>query len=167
MNWPRLASEAKSLNPDFAYNLEAALIGQHPTIVKLRQLIERVARTIRALHQRRLSHRDLKAANVLVRRWDAPTTEPSAYSQDIQNLLYMPESSVWLIDLVGVDVFMDSSGGARVFNGDANNTAGPLTLLAGSYTLILVGTQTASSPYAFQLLNVNAALNLHVSTLEF
>ena len=45
MNWPRLASEVKGINADFAYNLEAALIGQHPTIVKLRQLIERVART--------------------------------------------------------------------------------------------------------------------------
>jgi|SRR5579872_3980536 len=44
MIWPRLASEPKG-NTDFAYNLEAALIGQHPTIVKLRQLIERVART--------------------------------------------------------------------------------------------------------------------------
>jgi transcriptional regulator with PAS, ATPase and Fis domain len=45
MNWPRLASEAKGGNADFAYSLETALIGQHPTIVKLRQLIERVART--------------------------------------------------------------------------------------------------------------------------
>ncbi len=45
MNWPRLASEVKGINADFAYNLEAALIGQHPTIVKLRQLVERVART--------------------------------------------------------------------------------------------------------------------------
>ena len=71
----------------------------------LRQLIERVARTIRALHLRQLSHRDLKAANILARRWDAPADEPSAYSQDIENLLYMPESSVWLIDLVGVERF--------------------------------------------------------------
>jgi transcriptional regulator with PAS, ATPase and Fis domain len=45
MSWPRLASEPKGSSVDFAYNLEAALIGQHPTIVKLRQLIERVART--------------------------------------------------------------------------------------------------------------------------
>ena len=45
MNWPRLASEPKGSSADFAYNLEAALIGQHPTIVKLRQLVERVART--------------------------------------------------------------------------------------------------------------------------
>jgi two-component system, NtrC family, response regulator AtoC len=45
MNWPRLASEPKSTNADFAYNLESVLIGQHPTIGKLRQLIERVAQT--------------------------------------------------------------------------------------------------------------------------
>jgi transcriptional regulator with PAS, ATPase and Fis domain len=45
MNSPRLVADAKGVDVDLAYNLEAALIGQHPTIVKLRQLIERVART--------------------------------------------------------------------------------------------------------------------------
>jgi transcriptional regulator with PAS, ATPase and Fis domain len=45
MTWPRLASEAKGNNADLAFKLDAVLIGQHPTIVKLRQLIERVART--------------------------------------------------------------------------------------------------------------------------
>jgi len=82
----------------------------------LRSMIDRVARTIRALHQRQLSHRDLKAANILVRRHDAPPDEPSAYSQDIQNLLYMPESSVWLIDLVGVERFGELSPARRVQN---------------------------------------------------
>lgn len=82
----------------------------------LRQLIDRVARTIRALHQRQLSHRDLKAANILVRRHDAPPGMQSAYSQDIQNLLYMPESSVWLIDLVGVESFDELAPARRVQN---------------------------------------------------
>ena len=82
----------------------------------LRQLVENVARTIRHLHQRQLSHRDLKAANILVRRWDAPTHEPSAYSQDIHNLLYMPESPVWLIDLVGVERFQELRQSRRVQN---------------------------------------------------
>lgn len=82
----------------------------------MRRLIERVARTIRSLHQRELSHRDLKAANILVRRWDAPENEPSAYSQDIQNLLYMPESFVWLIDLVGVEVFGELPRSRKVQN---------------------------------------------------
>lgn len=81
-----------------------------------RSLIERVARTIRALHQRQLSHRDLKAANILVRRHDAPADAQSAYSQDIQNLLYMPESSVWLIDLVGVEHFRALTTTRRVQN---------------------------------------------------
>jgi hypothetical protein len=82
----------------------------------LRSLVEKVARTIRALHQRQLSHRDLKAANILVRRWHAPPSEPSAYAQDIQNLLYMPESSVWLIDLVGVERFTELSRARKVQN---------------------------------------------------
>jgi transcriptional regulator with PAS, ATPase and Fis domain len=43
MNFPRLASENKGANADLVYSLEGALVGQHPTIVKLRQLIERVA----------------------------------------------------------------------------------------------------------------------------
>lgn len=82
----------------------------------LRGLIERVARVIRALHQSQLSHRDLKAANILARLWNAPPGEPSSYAQDIENLLYMPESSVWLIDLVGVEVFRDLSRGRRAQN---------------------------------------------------
>jgi tRNA A-37 threonylcarbamoyl transferase component Bud32 len=82
----------------------------------LRQLIERVARTIRSLHQRQMSHRDLKAANILARRWDAPADEPSAYAQDIRNLLYMPESSVWLIDLVGVELYRKLPRGRRIQN---------------------------------------------------
>jgi hypothetical protein len=99
---------------EYLHTLKSAPSGERLDL--LRRLIERVARTIRALHQRRLSHRDLKAANVLVRRWDAPPDEPSAYSQDIQNLLYMPESSVWLIDLVGVEVNRELSRGRRVQN---------------------------------------------------
>lgn len=47
---------------------------------QLRGMIPNVARAIRALHERGLSHRDLKAANVLI----------------------APGSRVWFIDLVGV-----------------------------------------------------------------
>jgi tRNA A-37 threonylcarbamoyl transferase component Bud32 len=81
----------------------------------VREQIVQVARTIRALHLRRLSHRDLKAANILVRRWDAPPrAEPiptSAY-----NLLHMPEGTVWLIDLVGVELFRKLRRKRRVQN---------------------------------------------------
>jgi tRNA A-37 threonylcarbamoyl transferase component Bud32 len=99
---------------DYLQNLDSAPTPRRLGL--LRRLIDQVARTIRALHQRQLSHRDLKAANILARRWDAPPQEPSAYSQDIQNLLYMPESSVWLIDLVGVERFTELSRGRRVQN---------------------------------------------------
>jgi tRNA A-37 threonylcarbamoyl transferase component Bud32 len=68
----------------------------------VRHLIDQVARTIRALHQRQLSHRDLKAANILVRRRDV-MPEPSP--TDPVGLLHEPETSVWLIDLVGVELF--------------------------------------------------------------
>lgn len=43
MNFPRLGSENKGVSADCVYSLDGALIGQHPTIVKLRHLIERVA----------------------------------------------------------------------------------------------------------------------------
>ncbi|MBI2804006.1 MAG: hypothetical protein HYX68_03375 [Planctomycetes bacterium] len=113
----------------------------------VRRLIERVARTIRALHQRRLSHRDLKAANILVRRWDAPADEPSAYSQDIQNLLYMPESAVWLIDLVGVESFRDLSLPRRVQN---------LSRLNASFIQNSAVTRTDRLRFLFTYLNCGA-----------
>ena len=54
--------------------------------LRLRRLIDDVARLLRDLHGRRLSHRDLKAANVLVQTAAGPR----------------PEFRLWLIDLVGV-----------------------------------------------------------------
>jgi hypothetical protein len=71
---------------------------------RLRGLIERIARIIRDLHQRQLSHRDLKAANILVRSLDAPPPPPRDPERSI-NLLDMPDASAWLIDLVGVERF--------------------------------------------------------------
>ena len=54
----------------------------------LRRLIDRVAALIAALHERRLSHRDLKAANLLVR--------------DVSRLTGDEDICLQLIDLVGV-----------------------------------------------------------------
>jgi tRNA A-37 threonylcarbamoyl transferase component Bud32 len=71
--------------------------------VSLRRLIDQVARLIATLHQRHLSHRDLKAANLLVSRegWYVsargtrerrPGPGPPSWDQ----------ARVWFIDLVGV-----------------------------------------------------------------
>jgi hypothetical protein len=59
----------------------------------LRRRIDQVAWLVRDLHRRRLSHRDLKAANVLV-----------------------AGASVWLIDLVGVELFRKLPHTRRVQN---------------------------------------------------
>jgi hypothetical protein len=71
----------------------------------LRRRIEAVSRVIHMLHDRQLSHRDLKASNILVRRDDVPTPPPSVDDPSIHSLLHMPERDVWLIDLVGVEAF--------------------------------------------------------------
>jgi tRNA A-37 threonylcarbamoyl transferase component Bud32 len=63
----------------------------------LRGLIEQVARLVRDLHRRQLSHRDLKSANVLVQRTGAGV-------------------ALWLIDLVGVTCHRALSRRRRVQN---------------------------------------------------
>lgn len=67
--------------------------------VAVRLLLERVARLVRDLHERGLSHRDLKAANVLVVRQSGQMQESSAEPYDHWPLTNVP---LWLIDLVGV-----------------------------------------------------------------
>jgi hypothetical protein len=74
----------------------AALPGQERRW-RLRDLIEQVARLVRQLHQRQLSQRDLKAANLLVQSTDSG-------------------SALWLIDLVGVTRHRVLSRGLRVRN---------------------------------------------------
>ena len=63
------------------------------TPIALRSLIEKIARLVGDLHSRQLSHRDLKAGNVLV-----------------------AGNSVWLIDLVGVRRFRHLTPERRVQN---------------------------------------------------
>jgi serine/threonine protein kinase len=59
---------------------------------RLRGCIDRVARLIRELHRRQLSHRDLKATNILVQ---LPEEDTEGSGSSLAN-------SCWLIDLVGV-----------------------------------------------------------------
>jgi tRNA A-37 threonylcarbamoyl transferase component Bud32 len=71
----------------------------------LRRQIGQVATVIRELHRRRLSHRDLKAANILVSRDSSSFFSPfsdKAWTTGTPSLLPIFASSVWLIDLVGV-----------------------------------------------------------------
>jgi serine/threonine protein kinase len=70
---------------------------------RVRRLIDQVARLLADLHQRQLSHRDLKASNLLVspQAWSirhpdrTPTEELAGAGQGHQ-------PQVWFIDLVGV-----------------------------------------------------------------
>jgi hypothetical protein len=62
----------------------------------LRRTIQRVGEVIRDLHSRRLSHRDLKAANILVTTHSPLTTRQSPITT------HHSPVAVWFIDLVGV-----------------------------------------------------------------
>jgi hypothetical protein len=82
----------------------------------LRLHIDRLARLVRELHRRHLSHRDLKAANVLVqtRQGEGQETKDESASP----FLLSPASfeGLWLIDLVGVRRLRRLSRRRRVQN---------------------------------------------------
>jgi len=81
----------------------------------LRTLIDSVARLVRTLHDRRLSHRDLKAANLLV----APRGWSLARSAKVwlaDGVTASEEAAVWFIDLVGVKRHGDLGRARRVQN---------------------------------------------------
>ena len=88
----------------------------------LHSCIDAVARTVRLLHRCRLSHRDLKAANLLVtgdlERPAVPYQPLDAVSPGggISSLLPLPASPVWFIDLVGVRLHAHLSRGRRAQN---------------------------------------------------
>jgi hypothetical protein len=78
---------------------------------ELRRLIEQVTRLVRDLHERRLGHRDLKAANILVQiRPQDPAGHPLVPGE------CGPQGPVWLIDLVGVTRQRRLSRARRVQN---------------------------------------------------
>src|SRR5262249_24040378 len=70
----------------------------------LRSCIDGVARLVRDLHRRQLSHRDLKAANILVTESDVPTVNQEQRGR------------IWLVDLVGVKRHRRLSRRRRVRN---------------------------------------------------
>ncbi len=75
------------------------------SVSALRKQIGQVAAVLRELHRRCLSHRDLKAANILVSRDYSAFFSPfsdQAWTTATQSLLPIFASTVWLIDLVGV-----------------------------------------------------------------
>jgi tRNA A-37 threonylcarbamoyl transferase component Bud32 len=79
----------------------------------LRRLIDQVARLIREMHRRRLSHRDLKAANVLVTSGKCRLADTSMHATHHSPLT---TPSLWLIDLVGLTSRHRLSRSCRVQN---------------------------------------------------
>jgi tRNA A-37 threonylcarbamoyl transferase component Bud32 len=88
----------------------------------LRWRIAAVARAVRLMHRCRLSHRDLKASNVLVTRDrqqpDSPyqPLPPGPPRASLPSLLPVPASPVWFIDLAGVSLYARLSRSRRVQN---------------------------------------------------
>jgi tRNA A-37 threonylcarbamoyl transferase component Bud32 len=84
--------------------------------------IDAVARAVRLLHRCRLSHRDLKAANLLLtdnlERPASPFQPLDEVSPGggISSLLPLPASAVWFIDLVGVRLHSHLSRSRRAQN---------------------------------------------------
>ncbi len=75
----------------------AQFVRQRADPDRLRRLIEQLARLVRSLHRWQLSHRDLKAANVLV--------SPQGWAVGPRGLREKEadgDDHVWLVDLVGV-----------------------------------------------------------------
>jgi hypothetical protein len=78
---------------------------------RLRALLEQLARLLRALHSWNLSHRDLKAANILV--------SPQAWTMGPRGLVEAPPDGIdhaWFVDLVGVRKHSRLGQGRKVQN---------------------------------------------------
>jgi tRNA A-37 threonylcarbamoyl transferase component Bud32 len=86
-----------------SYLVSLAPLSSHASRRKLRALIEETAQTIRLLHSRRLSHRDLKAANLLVSpaNWKLSAKGIKEVGQEADSKEASP-LRLWFIDLVGV-----------------------------------------------------------------
>ena len=82
----------------------------------LRRSIDQVAGLVRDLHLRNLSHRDLKAANILVSAQWSVVSGKESLSTTHHSPLTTHLPSVWLIDLVGVKLHRRLSRRRRVRN---------------------------------------------------
>jgi hypothetical protein len=82
----------------------------------LRRHIDQVARLVRELHRRRLSHRDLKAANILVQTSRFKTQASPPQIPKLNGEEGAGDSVLWLIDLVGVARPRRLAGRRRVQN---------------------------------------------------
>jgi hypothetical protein len=69
---------------------------------RLRRLIDQVARLVGQLHHRQLSHRDLKAANLLVSPAACVVTGRGLAPMEGSGVGAVGADQVWFIDLVGV-----------------------------------------------------------------
>jgi Lipopolysaccharide kinase (Kdo/WaaP) family len=104
----------------FADHLAELPTGRAQTILRLG--LDAVARTIRRLHLCRLSHRDLKATNLLIDPdLDSPRSlflpvDPIASGALMSNHLPLPASPVWFLDLAGVTRHGRLSRARRVQN---------------------------------------------------
>ena len=84
----------------------------------LHGLIDQTARLLAALHDRRLSHRDLKGANLLVNAvpWFVSSRGAVERQGPVTGTLTAPQ--IWFIDLVGVrrhDRLTEERGGCRTW----------------------------------------------------
>jgi serine/threonine protein kinase len=98
---------------------ELPRLAQPRRLAILRRQIDQVATVLRELHRRCLSHRDLKAANILVSRDDHSFYSPfsdRAWATGSPGLLPLFATSVWLIDLVGVRLYGRLPRGRKVQN---------------------------------------------------
>jgi hypothetical protein len=88
-------------------------------VLILRRQIAQVATVLREMHGRCLSHRDLKAANILVSRDNSTFCSPfseKAWTTSSHGLLPIFATSVWLIDLVGVRRYRRLSRARKIQN---------------------------------------------------
>lgn len=83
---------------------------------RLHRQIQRVAHALRAMHERNISHRDLKAANLLVHSLDIEDTPAGAPRPIWASPFPVAATTLWFIDLVGVTLHRRLGKRRRVQN---------------------------------------------------